>query len=397
MQSKEMPLVTVAVLVYKNFQYIWDCVESILEQDYPKIRLVVSDDGSENFDAEELERFIRRNRRKNLRSVFLHQMERNVGTSKNFNFALSHAEGEYVKFIAADDLFYDVDSLSKLVAVAEQESGSVVIARAPSYDRYLERREWTYPSDEHWAWMRDAAGNPKEFFGIMSPYCLISSPAALYRLAFLKARGGADEQYRLIEDWPFWMRMLRDGERFTFLDEPVVIYRSGGVSNGIENANYAAYQLEHADVIRRECLAHPEAMATKAQYLAAKRSEREHRFHGERGRLRQNGGLFSKAAFYLRYADFYGKKLLSRLKALFWRLNQWKRKLLLFGLLLLAVFSITDTAALLGVFHAGTRELALFLTRFGLGCGAASLLAGGLLYAGAIPVTFFSTIKYSGE
>lgn len=399
MHDNKKPLVTVAVLVYRNFQYIKDCVGSILEQDYPRIQLIVSDDGGDDFDAEELERFIQGNQCENIQSVYIHQMEKNVGTSKNFNFALSHSEGKYVKFIAADDLFYDVDSLSKLVKAAELESSNVVIARAPNYDRYLEKYQGIYPSDEHWGQMRGAAGNSKEFFGLMSQYCLISAPSTLFNREFLNQKHGADEKYRLIEDWPLWMKMLRGKETFTFLNEPVVIYRSGGVSNGKKNVAFAYHQIEYADVILHECLSHPEAMASKEQYRLAKESERGHRFNGERLILHNSGNLMGKLAFCLRYADIYSKLFIEKLASLFWKLSAKKRMMLLLGVLFLAVFSMTDTEALLGLFcmEKTAHQAGLFMTRLGLGIGLTELALGGILYAGSIPVTFFRTIKYSGE
>ena len=52
------PLVSVGVLVYKNFHYIKDVINSILEQDYPNIELIISDDGSPDFCAKEIENYI---------------------------------------------------------------------------------------------------------------------------------------------------------------------------------------------------------------------------------------------------------------------------------------------------------------------------------------------------
>lgn len=59
-------MVTVAVLVYKNFNYIKDCVDSILEQNYPEIQLIISDDGSDVFDKEMIEKYIHARKRDNM-------------------------------------------------------------------------------------------------------------------------------------------------------------------------------------------------------------------------------------------------------------------------------------------------------------------------------------------
>ena len=386
MDTLNKPLVTVAILVYNNYQYLKECLDSILEQSYENIQLIISDDGSEGFNARKVESYIQKKMRANIKSYFVYTMENNIGTSRNFNFTLKLAEGKYIKYIAADDLFYDVFSLSDLVTAAENEKSSVVIARAPNYDMYLERQEWTYPSDAHWEQMKDAAQNPKMFFGMMSQFCLISAPSVLMNREFLMEHGGADERYRLIEDWPLWMKMLRSGEMFTFLNKPVVIYRSGGVSNGKKNAAYAVHQIEYADVIRNECLAYPDFMATEHQFKLAKESERQHRFNGERLLLRKES-LVKKLGFFFCYFDLYFKKLWEKGSQLFWRYQSYKRELFVVGIIMLTLSIITDISSLFG------PGLAIVIRELGMVLGWASLLISFIIYLVMLPLRLCKLLK----
>lgn len=395
MGNNMKPLVTVAVLVYNNVQYIKDCVGSILEQNYPNIQLIISDDSSDDFNKDFVEEFIRKNNRGNVESVFIHTMEKNVGTCRNFNFALSHSKGKYVKFIAADDLFYDTDSLSRLVTAAENDTANVVIARAPNYDMYLERQEWIYPSDKHWAQMKRAANNPKAFFGLMSQYCLISAPSVLFNCDFLNEMGGADERYRLIEDWPLWMRMLRTGKRFTFLDEPVVIYRSGGVSNGEKNAAYAKHQIEYADVIKYECLAYPEAFANKKQFRLAEISERKHRSDGER-LLNKNRSHMAWINTFFPNLKMYLRKAWYIFKPCVWEILEKKKLLLLSGIVLLTLWSITDFDILLRLVMSAdmASKWGDILYYIGIGIGWIFLACGVMFYLCHSAIKLWNTIKY---
>lgn len=372
-KTQKNPLVTVAVLVYKNTQYLGDCLGSIFEQKYDNIQLIVSDDGSPEFSCDVIDEMIRRADAKNIKAFYVHKMESNEGTSKNFNYVLSLAEGTYIKYIAADDLFYDQHSLGHLVAAAEEDSGNVVIARAANYDMYLNRHEWTYPSDENWLKMKAGATNPRYFFGLMSQYCLISAPSTLFRTDFLRKHGGADERYPLIEDWPLWMKMLRTGEMFTFLDRSVVIYRSGGVSNGKTNEKFAVHQIEYADVIRNECLSHPEAMASRTQYKNAVRSERIHRCRGE---LLLAKEFKTKIVIGFRYLDVIAVTALNRLSTLLKQTQSYKRRLVLFGIMTYSLFSITDVGIILGD-HIAVGE---WLRTIGLVLGGVSMIIGFLLY-----------------
>lgn len=294
------PLVTVGVLVYKNFHYIKDVINSILEQDYPNIELIISDDGSPDFCAKEIENYIYEKKRKNIKSIVINEIEINGGTSKNFNAVLELAHGEFIKYLAADDLFFTANALSDMVNIAVAKNSNVVAARCPSFDQYLEKWEWTFPSDDSWNMLNNFS--QKDIFGIMSEYCLISAPAVLYRTQYLKAMGGADEKYRLIEDWPLWMKMLRKGDPITFLNEYVVIYRMGGVSNGINNSSYAVHQLEYADVIANECLKYKKNMRFK-HFIKAYFSEKEHRYNGNKIINWHKYSAAKKVLFLLKYTD----------------------------------------------------------------------------------------------
>ena len=347
MENKNKPLVSVVVLSYNNIGYLQDCISSVLNQNYSNIELIVSDDGSKQFDSALVSRFIDENKKKNLVKYVVHQNEKNIGTSKNFNNALLMTEGDYVKFIAADDLFYSEDALSKLVKAALTESSNVVIARSPNYDMYLERQEWIYPSDFHWNLMKEAAADSKMFFSIMAPYCLISAPSVLYDKSFLLEMGAADENYKIIEDWPFWLKMIRLRKSFTFLNEPITVYRSGGVSNGKSNEIYAYHQIEFANVIANECLKYPENFFSKDMYKDAVRSERMHRRDGEKELAKT---FSAKALIYLRYFDTYIYNLLEKIKNKSSAVFDNKRNIAVYAIATLTIYSIIDIESLLKIY-----------------------------------------------
>ncbi len=391
--AKELPLVSVVILSYNNLIYIKDCIDSILEQEYPKIELIISDDASKDFNAVFLEDYIKCHKKENIKTVYIHTMKQNGGTSKNFNYALKLVNGKYVKFIAADDLFSSLDSLLKLVDTAEKNNSNVVVARALNYDQYLERYEGTYPNDEHWDMMIKADVN--EFFGAMSEYSLIASPAVLYNKNFLVKNNGADEKYLLTEDWPLWMKMLRNKDNFTFLNKNIVIYRSGGVSNGTLNLGYAKYQIEHADVIKNEALPYANYMANKHQVRKAKRSERLHRLNGLK-LLAKNKSIIYKIKLHIEYSDVFLLKIVEKINRIFWNLQNHKRKIICYSFIVLTLFMISDFSSYFSMIF--SPDLAFYVGEFitlgGTIVGFAGLLLGAILYAIAMPVKLFYTIKY---
>ena len=93
------PLVTVAILSYKSFDGIFKTLNSVFQQTYNNIEIVLSDDGSPNFEEyrKKIENYIYTNKTPNISSVILQHLEENVGTSKNCNNAVKVSKGKYFK------------------------------------------------------------------------------------------------------------------------------------------------------------------------------------------------------------------------------------------------------------------------------------------------------------
>lgn len=94
------PLVSVAVVIYNQATLLGECLNSILEQDYPNIEIVVADDGSTDGTPDLLERF----ERKHPGKFVIRKSERNRGVTANHNLALGACSGDYICWIGGDDL-----------------------------------------------------------------------------------------------------------------------------------------------------------------------------------------------------------------------------------------------------------------------------------------------------
>ena len=46
---KQFELISVVVITYREFSYIYETIDSILQQDYPNIEIVITDDASLDF------------------------------------------------------------------------------------------------------------------------------------------------------------------------------------------------------------------------------------------------------------------------------------------------------------------------------------------------------------
>lgn len=126
--------VSVIVPVYNCKDYLPKCIESILNQTYPQIQLVLVDDGSGDGSGEICDTFAAKDRRIQV----IHQ--KNQGVSAARNAGLDAAAGNWVLFVDSDD-YVEQDYCRRMLDASLQCDADVVIARPfsrsqPDVQRY---------------------------------------------------------------------------------------------------------------------------------------------------------------------------------------------------------------------------------------------------------------------
>lgn len=83
--------------VYKAEEYIKECIDSILMQDFTDFELILADDGSPDRCGEIIDSYAAKDRRIKV----IHQP--NAGVARARNAALKLAKGKYIVNVDADD------------------------------------------------------------------------------------------------------------------------------------------------------------------------------------------------------------------------------------------------------------------------------------------------------
>ena len=94
---KNLPLISVIVPVYKSEKYLDYCIESIINQTYKKIEVILVDDGSPDNCPIMCDMWAK----KDSRVKVIHQQNSGSGVARNV--ALDNARGEMVAFVDSDD------------------------------------------------------------------------------------------------------------------------------------------------------------------------------------------------------------------------------------------------------------------------------------------------------
>lgn len=215
--------VSIIVLTYKKFDGIQKNIKSIMSQRFESYEIIISDDGSPNFDKQYIETLLAN--AGNNRAYTVIARAENVGTVKNYNNAVKAAKGEIIVPLSQDDCFYSEDSLSRIVDAFEDDEMNIVLGLRCGVDQKKPlpgdyQREIIRENNRKKLWFRNACRNM--FYGA----------AVYFRKEYLIKMGKFDEKYDLLEDYPFIMKAIENGENVAILDEPTIIYGDKGVSSG---------------------------------------------------------------------------------------------------------------------------------------------------------------------
>ena len=104
--------VSVIIPMYNSSKYIKECVQSVLNQTYKNVELIIVDDMSSDNSVEIVEQF------KDDR-IKLIKLSKNVGAALARNKGIDNATGEYICFLDSDD-YWVLDKLERQVKFIEE-------------------------------------------------------------------------------------------------------------------------------------------------------------------------------------------------------------------------------------------------------------------------------------
>lgn len=102
-------LVSIITPVYNGEKYIKECIESVLNQSYKNIEMIIIDDGSTDRSEEIIKSYM-----KDYPLIKYIKINENKGVWAVRNMAIEKAKGRFIAFLDADDLFYK-DKIKKQI------------------------------------------------------------------------------------------------------------------------------------------------------------------------------------------------------------------------------------------------------------------------------------------
>ncbi len=198
-----MSEVSVIIPTYNCRAYILDCVNSVLKQTFQDYEIIIIDDGSIDNTKELLDPYL-----KNKKIDYFYQ--KNKGLPGARNTGIRKAQGNYILCLDADDELVP-DAIQKLIESAKNHNAQWVISDIYRIENNVtEIQKANLPSQNP---LMDRTTH-KSYF-----------QSHFYSKKCLQNIGMYDETQKYYEDWELYFRLLEAGVHYSYVAEPLYIYK----------------------------------------------------------------------------------------------------------------------------------------------------------------------------
>lgn len=209
--TEQHPLVSIVIPCYNHAQFVQETIQSVIDQDYENIELIIIDDGSKDNSVEVIQEMISSCEERFVRFEFRHRP--NQGLCATLNEALEWCEGEFFAPVASDDIYLP----SKITPQVKYLLNNLDCGAVFSGAKVTNQKGVTVV-------IRPAKDKKYYFKDIIFNQYSIFTPSQLLRLKLVRDVGGFDEGI-MLEDWYIFLKISEIGYSLDSLAGVNVCYR----------------------------------------------------------------------------------------------------------------------------------------------------------------------------
>jgi glycosyltransferase involved in cell wall biosynthesis len=216
MENHNQPLISVIAAVLNNEKTIQRFIDSVTQQTYPNIELIIMDGGSTDGTVDIL--------RRNTNRITYWESKKDKGIYDAWNKALEHVTGEWIIFLGADDYLRDSNVFEKIVPYLPVNHNRSIIV-------YAQAVVVNEKGDE-----LEVIGRPWNQIKHIFPQIMgIPPPATLYNRQYFDAHGKFDSSFRIAGDYEMLLRELKTSDAIFIQNIILTAMQHGGISSNPEN------------------------------------------------------------------------------------------------------------------------------------------------------------------
>ncbi|MEZ8120606.1 glycosyltransferase [Vibrio splendidus] len=234
---------SVVVISFNSSSTVVETLDSIYHQTVgaENIELIISDDCSTDETITVANSWLE-GKGSEFHSVKVIENKVNSGITKNLNIGLKHCSANWIKTIAADDVLVN-NCLERYASFVEGDTEAKIVfsdvIRFDNKNKIFKDHFSVYGSD----FFSKPASVQNEMLreknGIYAPTLFISN-------SLIQDFGYFNESYPMLEDYPMWLALTKQGVKLFHINEKLVRYRIGNsVSRGGSKDKLVSNELYH--------------------------------------------------------------------------------------------------------------------------------------------------------
>lgn len=223
---KTKPLVSIIVISYNHEKYIRENLNSVKEQTYSNIELIVADDASQDNSVEVFEQWLLENNYKAKKNYH----HNNTGIAVILNECIDIATGKYIKIIAADDFLHE-NTIEKCISKLEELSEEYGMIYTDVYTIDEDSKICQDIMDCNSSYSID----PNEFYNMLVVGNRIMALSVVMRKSVLIETGDYNEKF-IVDDYFRWLK-IGQLYKIAYIPEKLAFYRWHGSNISILKAD----------------------------------------------------------------------------------------------------------------------------------------------------------------
>ena len=121
--NSNMPLLSVILTTYNRKDMLKKAIDSVLEQDYENIELIISDNASEDGTDIMVQEYL-----KNNKNIIYIRRDINIGSENGYKAYDDYANGKYIFFLCDDDYLMGTTFFSHAVDILEKHENIIIVS-----------------------------------------------------------------------------------------------------------------------------------------------------------------------------------------------------------------------------------------------------------------------------
>lgn len=276
--SSSSDTVTVICIAYNHAKWVAAALESVKNQDYPNVQLIIVDNGSEDGSAQTIRSWVDGQApHLNSRTMF---RKASLPYCQLFNQVLQSVSSDYVIDLSGDDELYSGHISKSIQQLRQHPTAGFCFSDAYLVTEHGEKQNFyrRTPTGELLTPVKDG-----DLYKLLIKRSYICSPTILFRTALLKGEGGYDPDLTY-EDFDVQLRLARK--------YPVVFSNHIGVMKRKHSASLSASQYKRYNSVML-----PSTLKVCGKIKQMNQTEQEMQALRERVRYELKHALFSANFF----------------------------------------------------------------------------------------------------